>query len=78
MRRRALRTQRAACGDSFLATPSPARPPFPEFVALIALMIGVTAFGLFLTPVFYVLLRKLTERRRAQGAPAPQEHADPA
>jgi multidrug efflux pump len=26
-------------------------------------MIGVTAFGLFLTPVFYVTLRKLTGNR---------------
>jgi hypothetical protein len=26
-------------------------------------MIGVTAFGLFLTPVFYVLLRALTGNR---------------
>jgi multidrug efflux pump len=26
-------------------------------------MIGVTAFGIFLTPVFYVLLRKLTGNR---------------
>jgi len=26
-------------------------------------MIGVTAFGLFLTPVFYVALRKLTGNR---------------
>jgi multidrug efflux pump len=29
-------------------------------VAVFAGMIGVTAFGIFLTPVFYVLLRKLT------------------
>jgi multidrug efflux pump len=29
-------------------------------VAVFAGMIGVTAFGLFLTPVFYVLLRQLT------------------
>jgi multidrug efflux pump len=26
-------------------------------------MIGVTAFGLFLTPVFYVLMRRLTGNR---------------
>jgi multidrug efflux pump len=26
-------------------------------------MIGVTAFGLFLTPVFYVLLRRMTGNR---------------
>jgi multidrug efflux pump len=33
-------------------------------VAVFAGMIGVTAFGLFLTPVFYVLLRRLTGNRR--------------
>jgi len=32
-------------------------------VAVFAGMIGVTAFGLFLTPVFYVLLRALTRNR---------------
>ncbi len=32
-------------------------------VAVFAGMIGVTAFGLFLTPVFYVLLRRLTGNR---------------
>lgn len=31
-------------------------------------MVGVTAFGLFLTPAFYVALRKLATRRRAPGA----------
>jgi multidrug efflux pump subunit AcrB len=29
-------------------------------------MIGVTLFGLFLTPVFYVTLRKLVLRRQAK------------
>jgi multidrug efflux pump len=29
-------------------------------IAVFSGMIGVTAFGLFLTPVFYVLLRRLT------------------
>ncbi|MCC5808817.1 MAG: efflux RND transporter permease subunit [Ectothiorhodospiraceae bacterium] len=33
-------------------------------VAVFAGMIGVTVFGLFLTPVFYVALRKLAERVR--------------
>jgi multidrug efflux pump len=33
-------------------------------VAVFAGMIGVTLFGLFLTPVFYVALRKLAERTR--------------
>ena len=32
-------------------------------IAVFAGMIGVTAFGLFLTPVFYVLLRRLTGNR---------------
>jgi multidrug efflux pump len=32
-------------------------------VAVFAGMIGVTAFGLFLTPVFYVLLRQLSGNR---------------
>ena len=32
-------------------------------VAVFAGMIGVTAFGIFLTPVFYVLLRKLAGNR---------------
>jgi len=35
-------------------------------------MIGVTCFGLLLTPVFYVLLRRLTARRTA---PEPQATA---
>jgi multidrug efflux pump len=33
-------------------------------VAVFFGMIGVTAFGLFLTPVFYVLLRALTGNRQ--------------
>ncbi len=32
-------------------------------VAVFAGMIGVTAFGIFLTPVFYVLMRKLAGNR---------------
>ena len=35
-------------------------------VAVFAGMIGVTLFGLLLTPVFYVLMRTVVERRRAQ------------
>jgi multidrug efflux pump len=35
--------------------------------AVFAGMIGVTVFGLFLTPVFYVLLQRRRERRAAQG-----------
>jgi multidrug efflux pump len=43
-------------------------------VAVFAGMLGVTLFGLFLTPLFYVLLRKLAvrlERRRAPALAAP-------
>jgi len=50
-------------------------------VAVFAGMIGVTAFGLFLTPVFYVLLRKLTGNKplRHHGEAIEHEaHAAPA
>jgi multidrug efflux pump len=47
-------------------------------VAVFSGMIGVTAFGLFLTPVFYVLLRKLSGNRALthHGA-APHIHTSP-
>jgi hypothetical protein len=51
--------------------------------AVFAGMLGVTFFGLFLTPVFYVALRSLTGKRarrvvqgsneRANERPAPAE-----
>jgi len=37
-------------------------------VAVFAGMLGVTFFGLFLTPVFYVLLRKLALRLEKKSA----------
>jgi multidrug efflux pump len=37
-------------------------------VAVFSGMLGVTAFGIFLTPVFYILLRGSTARRRAHAA----------
>jgi len=43
-------------------------------VAVFAGMIGVTAFGLFLTPVFYVLLRKLTGNKPLRHHGEPIEH----
>lgn len=54
-------------------------------VAVFAGMIGVTAFGIFLTPVFYVLLRQLTGNRPLKqhgeathaAMPGPQ-HPEPA
>jgi multidrug efflux pump len=39
-------------------------------VAVFAGMLGVTFFGLFLTPVFYVVIQGLTERRRMRRADA--------
>jgi multidrug efflux pump len=39
-------------------------------IAVFAGMIGVTAFGLFLTPVFYVALRKLAVRLQSPNAVA--------
>jgi hydrophobe/amphiphile efflux-1 (HAE1) family protein len=46
-------------------------------VAVFAGMIGVTFFGLFFTPVFYVVLEKLGARKTAPAAPAlpAAEHA---
>jgi multidrug efflux pump len=40
-------------------------------VAVFGGMLGVTFFGLLLTPVFYVLVRRLGERRAPVIAPAP-------
>jgi multidrug efflux pump len=37
-------------------------------IAVFSGMLGVTAFGIFLTPVFYLLLRGSTARRRAHAA----------
>jgi hypothetical protein len=38
-------------------------------------MLGVTAFGLIFTPVFYYVIRRLTARREtaAAASPAPAE-----
>jgi len=40
-------------------------------VAVFSGMIGVTAFGLFFTPVFYVLVRRLTGNRHLRHQPEP-------
>ena len=37
-------------------------------IAVFSGMVGVTLFGIFLTPVFYLLLRKGTAKRRAKAA----------
>jgi multidrug efflux system outer membrane protein len=44
-------------------------------VAVFAGMIGVTLFGLFLTPVFYVFLMKLGHKRTVENAPQPHRPA---
>ena len=48
-------------------------------VAVFAGMIGVTLFGLFLTPVFYVLMRSLTGNRplKRHDAPTPSVPGHP-
>ncbi|TWG87263.1 multidrug efflux pump [Cupriavidus gilardii J11] len=45
-------------------------------VAVFAGMLGVTFFGLFLTPVFYVALRKLATRGKRDAEPVEQLAAD--
>jgi len=47
-------------------------------VAVFAGMIGVTVFGLFLTPVFYVVIMWFKERRAKTRAPAPTQSTPPA
>jgi len=39
-------------------------------VAVFSGMLGVTFFGLFLTPVFYVVIQGLVERRSLAETPA--------
>ncbi|MGF7162531.1 multidrug efflux pump [Rhodoligotrophos appendicifer] len=46
-------------------------------VAVFAGMLGVTLFGIFLTPLFYVLLRKLTGNRPLVQHGAPLRPAEP-
>jgi multidrug efflux pump len=40
-------------------------------IAVFSGMVGVTIFGIFLTPVFYVLLRARKEKKRAAAIPIP-------
>ncbi len=46
-------------------------------VAVFAGMLGVTIFGLFLTPVFYVVVRSLAARRAPTTVPLPDAAAAP-
>ncbi|HEY0197332.1 MAG TPA: efflux RND transporter permease subunit [Rhodanobacter sp.] len=47
-------------------------------VAVFAGMLGVTIFGLIYTPLFYVLIRALVERREARALERAAAHAQPA
>jgi multidrug efflux pump len=40
-------------------------------IAVFSGMLGVTAFGIFFTPVFYSVIRKFTERKATTTVPAP-------
>jgi hypothetical protein len=40
-------------------------------------MLGVTVFGLFLTPVFYVVVRSLAARRAPTTAPLQNPQPEP-
>jgi len=46
-------------------------------VAVFAGMLGVTFFGLFLTPVFYSVIQRLVSRRRADVSDVPEMPAGP-
>jgi multidrug efflux pump len=46
-------------------------------VAVFSGMLGVTFFGLVLTPVFYVVIQKLVEPRRRSTPAAPVERRVP-
>jgi len=46
-------------------------------IAVFSGMLGVTLFGIFLTPVFYVLLRARRSRRLERAATAPPVQAAP-
>ncbi|MEO7068053.1 MAG: multidrug efflux RND transporter permease subunit [Rhodanobacter sp.] len=47
-------------------------------VAVFSGMLGVTIFGLIYTPLFYVIIRALVERREARAAERAAAHAQPA
>jgi multidrug efflux pump len=47
-------------------------------VAVFSGMLGVTIFGLIYTPLFYVLIRALVERREAWARERAAAHAQPA
>jgi multidrug efflux pump len=42
-------------------------------VAVFSGMLGVTVFGLALTPVFYMLIRRLTHGQKLKAAPASEQ-----
>jgi multidrug efflux pump len=44
-------------------------------IAVFSGMVGVTLFGIFMTPVFYALLRARRARRLGQGTAGESHHA---
>jgi multidrug efflux pump len=44
-------------------------------IAVFSGMLGVTAFGIFFTPVFYSVIRKFTEQKPASAAPSAHDKA---
>ena len=47
-------------------------------IAVLSGMLGVTLFGLFLTPVFFVTIESLRARfKRAESAPSPSPMTEP-
>jgi hypothetical protein len=47
-------------------------------IVVFAGMIGVTVFGLLLTPVFFVLVRKFAKKKEATGGTLIAAHGMPA
>ena len=48
-------------------------------IAVFSGMLGVTAFGIFFTPVFYSVVRKFTESKdRSPAEHTPSNHSKPA
>jgi multidrug efflux pump len=63
-----LMTSIAFCAGVILGSGAGSEMRRAMGIAVFSGMVGVTLFGIFLTPVFYTLLRKGTERRRAKAA----------
>jgi hypothetical protein len=45
-------------------------------LAVFSGMLGVTAFGIFFTPIFYYVVRWFTARKQPSSPAAPPEHVE--